>query len=650
MEPTKEPLSLGVTGDAVSEASIALLKVVEAEDGWIFRRLVETVLDYAIFLLTPDGHVASWNAGAERIKGYHASEIIGKHFSMFYPPEELSRDWPTEELRRAAMGGRLEDEGWRVRKDGSRFWANVVITPVLGPNGALLGFSKVTRDLTERRRAEEHVRDSERTLRLLVDSAQDYAIFMLDPHGSITTWNLGAERIKGYTAQEAIGRHFSMFYEADALAAGWPQEELRRAAAEGRFEDEGWRRRKDGTRIWANVVITALRGQAGELLGFSKVTRDLTERKAQEEALREREESLRLLVDGVRDHAMFFLSPEGRVQTWNLGAQRVFGYAAEQVIGREVSMFYSAEDRFAGKSAVELTAALIAGTTTVQATRRRADGSAFWAEITTTSVCDSSKNCKGFIRVVRDTTAIKRAEALEYESKKISEFIAVLSHELRNPLATINNATAILQRLVDKPEAARCVDMVGRQVVHMAALIDDLLEVNRVTRGKVRLKLAILELDALVSTAVDSMKAAITAHDHTLQVRLVGRGTRVYADATRLTQVVVNLVTNAAKYTPNGGRIEVTVADDGELARIQVRDNGVGMSDVLLQRAFEPFVQGTTDARAEGGLGIGLTLVKSIVEQHGGQVTAESAGPGAGTTFTVMLPLASSLEADKRRV
>lgn len=648
MEPTKALPTLGLPDDGELHSPFSLLQVVEAEDGKIFRRLVETVLDYAIFLLTPEGHVASWNAGAERIKGYQANEIIGKHFSAFYPPEALARDWPAEELRRAVMDGRLEDEGWRVRKDGSQFWANVVITPVLSPNGALLGFSKVTRDLTERRRAEERIRDSERTLRLLVDSAQDYAIFLLDPQGIITSWNLGAERIKGYTAQEAVGRHFSIFYEAAALAAGWPQEELRRAAADGRFEDEGWRLRKGGTRIWANVVITALRGQGGELLGFSKVTRDLTERRAHEEALREREESLRLLVDGVRDHAMFFLDPNGRVQTWNLGAQRVFGYAAEQVIGRDVSMFYLAEDRLAGKVEAEISAALIPGTTTIVATRCKADGSAFSAEITTTAVLDSNKKCKGFVRIVRDTTATKRAEALEYESKKISEFIAVLSHELRNPLAAIKNAMAVLQRLVDKPKATRFVDIVERQVVHMARLIDDLLDVNRVTRGKVRLDLVDLDLDALVSRAVESVSSAADAHDHTLHVRLAGRSTRVRGDATRLTQVVVNLVTNAVKYTPDGGHIEVAVNDDAEVVRIEVKDNGVGMTDVLLRRAFEPFVQGVSHANAEGGLGIGLALVKGIVEQHGGHVAAESAGPGQGSTFTVTLPLDKASTADLR--
>ncbi|SFN57108.1 PAS domain S-box protein [Variovorax sp. OV329] len=647
MKPTKTNFPLGLPVEVASDPSFSLLQVVEAEDGRIFRRLVETVLDYAIFLLTPDGRVASWNAGAERIKGYQAHEIVGRHFSVFYPPEALARNWPAEELRRAVLDGRLEDEGWRVRKDGSQFWANVVITPVLGPNGALLGFSKVTRDLTERRRAEERVRDSERALRLLVNSAQDYAIFMLDPQGRITSWNLGAERINGYTASEAIGRHFSMFYEPEALAAGWPQEELRRAAAIGSFEDEGWRLRKDGKRIWANVVITALRGQAGELLGFSKVTRDLTERKAHEEALREREESLRLLVDGVRDHAMFFLDADGRIQTWNLGAQRVFGYAAEQVMGQDVSMFYSAQDRFEGKSAAELSAALLAGTTTIVGTRCRADGSPFWAEITTTSIHDGNNNCKGFIRIVRDTTATKRAEALEFESKRISEFIAVLSHELRNPLAAIKNAVELLRRPVGKPDAARYVDMVGRQVAHMARLIDDLLDVNRVMRGKVRLELEVHELDELVSTAVESVKAVVAAHNHTLHVRSAGDRRRVRADATRMTQVIVNLLTNAVKYTPEGGHIEVIVTDDGEVAHLEVKDNGLGMTDVLLQRAFEPFVQGASAANAEGGLGIGLALVKSIVEQHGGHVAALSAGLGQGTAFTVSLPLAKEPEVDK---
>ncbi len=258
-----------------------------------FGQLVAGVRDYAIFLLDRDGNVATWNTGAERIKGYRADEIVGRHFSAFYPKAAVASGWPAHELAVADATGRFEDEGWRVRKDGSRFWANVVITALRDEAGRVRGYLKITRDLTDRKQAEEKLRLSEERFRLMVEGVKDYAIFMLDPEGRVATWNAGAERIKGYSAEEIIGRHFSAFYPEEAVARGWPDHELRRASAEGRFEDEGWRLRKDGSKFWANVVITALRDEHGVLRGYSKVTRDLTERKEAEEKARrlEREEA-----------------------------------------------------------------------------------------------------------------------------------------------------------------------------------------------------------------------------------------------------------------------------------------------------------------------------------------------------------------------
>ncbi|HUF50751.1 MAG TPA: PAS domain-containing sensor histidine kinase [Longimicrobiales bacterium] len=249
----------------------------------IHRLLVDSVRDYAIFALDSTGHILTWNAGARRSKGYAAEEIIGSHFSVFYPPEDVAAGKPERELREATRRGSIEDEGWRVRKDGSRFWANVVITALRDAAGELVGFAKVTRDVTERRRAEEDLRQSEERFRLLVTAVRDYAIFMLDPDGRVATWNEGAERIKGYTSQDIIGRHFSTFYPAAAIESQFPQYELKVAAEKGRFEDEGWRVRKDGSQFWANVVITALHDPAGRLFGFAKVTRDLTERREAEQ-------------------------------------------------------------------------------------------------------------------------------------------------------------------------------------------------------------------------------------------------------------------------------------------------------------------------------------------------------------------------------
>jgi PAS domain S-box-containing protein len=287
-----------------------------------FRLLVEGVKDYAIFLLDPEGRILTWNAGAELITGFGASEIIGEHSSKFYPPE--ASDFPAQELKVAAAEGRFEDEGWRVKKDGSRFWANGVTTALYGPEKRLLGFARVTRDLTERREHEERLRHSEERFRLLVEGVSDYAIFMLDVNGNVATWNSGAARIKGYRAEEIIGQHFRKFYPEDAAESGWPEHELRVAAAEGRFIDEGWRVRKDGSRFWAHVNITALRDELGRLRGYAKLTRDLTERKrtealeagsAQRDAMLEAERNARMLAQRsarIKDEFLATLSHELR--------------------------------------------------------------------------------------------------------------------------------------------------------------------------------------------------------------------------------------------------------------------------------------------------------------------------------------------------
>ncbi|MFL6122090.1 PAS domain S-box protein [Actinophytocola sp.] len=265
------------------------------EDG--YRLLVQGVRDYAIFMLDPGGRITSWSAGAEQIKGYREEEILGRHFSIFYPPEDVTAGKPARELEQAIQNGRVEDEGWRVRKDGTRFWANVVITALRDDTGELRGFGKVTRDMTERRAAEDALRLSEERFRLLVQGVRDYGIFMLDPRGHVVSWNDGAERIKGYREEEILGRHFSIFYPPEDVTAGKPARELEQAIQNGRVEDEGWRVRKDGSRFWANVVITAVFDDNGTLRGFGKLTRDMTERRATEQALTERRQLLGHLVE-----------------------------------------------------------------------------------------------------------------------------------------------------------------------------------------------------------------------------------------------------------------------------------------------------------------------------------------------------------------
>jgi PAS domain S-box-containing protein len=501
-----------------------------------FKLLVESVRDYAIFMLSPSGHILTWNAGAERFKGYKAHEIIGQHFSRFYPPEALASGLPEHELEVASATGVFEDEGWRVRKDGSLFWANVVITALRDAQGELIGFAKVTRDLTQRRNHEEDLRRSEERFRLLVEGVADCAIFMLDPNGRIATWNTGAERIKGYTAGEIIGQHFSVFYPEQVRESGWPEHELQVAAEKGSFNDIGWRLRKDGTTFWANVTLTALRDDTGRLIGYAKLTRDLTEAKrieAIETADQQREEML----DAERSARM----------------------------------------------------------------------------------------------------AAQRATRLK------DEFLATLSHELRTPLSAILGWTQVLLRgAIPKgpEEQKRAIEVIDRCARAQVQLIDDLLDLSRIMTGKLRLDLHQVSFSSVVEAAVDSAKPAAEAKGIRLKAILGAAPDVVNGDSARLQQVVWNLLTNAIKFTPKGGQVQVLLQRVNSHLELSVSDTGVGIPANYLPHVFDRFSQkDTSTTRAFGGLGLGLAICKQLVELHGGVITAASEGEGSGATFSVQLPL-----------
>ncbi|HEX6900920.1 MAG TPA: ATP-binding protein [Thermoanaerobaculia bacterium] len=371
----------------------------------------------------------------------------------------------------------------------------------------------------------ETLRESEEQFRLLVEGIRDYAIFMLDPEGYVVSWNSGAEAIKGYRAEEIVGQHFSRFYPERDVARRWPWHELKVAREVGRFEDEGWRVRKDGTMFWANVVITALYDREHRLRGFAKVTRDMTER--------------------------------------------------------------------------------------------------------------------------------RRVEALEKADLHRTEFLAMLAHELRNPLAPIRNALGLIGP--GRPDDATLEwsrSIIERQVTHLSRLVDDLLDVSRITANKITLQREPVEIAQVVAGAVEASQPLIQEKEQLLEVHVPEEPVRVTGDLTRLSQVVLNLLNNAAKYTPEGGHIRLTVERQEGEAVIRVRDTGVGIAADLLPEIFELFTQGERSLdRPEGGLGIGLTLVKRLVELHGGTVQALSEGPGLGTEMIVRLPLlAGDLPADPSKI
>jgi PAS domain S-box-containing protein len=501
-----------------------------------FRLLVDSVRDYAIFMLDPQGHVLTWNAGAERFKGYRAEEIIGSHFSRFYPPDALARQLPQHELEMATRDGAFEDEGWRVRKDGSLFWANVVITAMRDPTGQLVGFAKVTRDLTQRRNHEEALKRSEERFRLLIEGVADYAIFMLDVNGRVASWNEGAQRIKGYTADDILGKHFSVFYPPDVRESGWPEYELQQAQEIGRFVDTGWRLRGDGTSFWAQVTITALRDERGLLIGYAKLTRDLTANmriEAMELANREHEE----ILDAER--------------TARIAAQR--------------------------------------------ATRMK------------------------------------------------DEFLATLSHELRTPLTAILGWTQVLLRAKPGDERInlqRAIEVIDRNARAQVQLIDDLLDLNRIMTGKLRLNLQQLGMASVIQAAVESVAPSALAKGVELQPLLDAGPDLVNGDSGRLQQVAWNLLNNAIKFTPAGGRVQVLLQRVDTHVEFSVSDTGIGIPAAFLPQVFDRFTQqdGST-SRAHGGLGLGLAICKQLIDLHGGSIRAESAGEGQGATFVVRLPL-----------
>jgi PAS domain S-box-containing protein len=547
MDPVTTP-----SGTVSESSGVGVVPLANSVD--LYQRLIESVTDHAIFALDATGRIITWNVGARRLKGYSAEEIIGRHFSTFYSATDLAAERPRRALELAARDGRYEDEGWRIRKDGSRFWASVVISAVRD-DAVVRGFVKVTRDLTARREMEEALRRSEQSFRLLVDAVEDYAILTLDPHGVVTTWNEGARRIKGYTAAEIVGRHISTFYPQEAVAAAFPAYELEVAAREGRFEDEGWRVRKDGSRFWANVIISAMRDVRGELVGFAKITRDLTAR-------RDAEEQARRL-------------------------------AAEQAALAEANRFTEA----------------------LREALQRAEAA-------------------------RD--AAERAAAAEAEAyRSLDQFAYVASHDLKAPLRGIGNLAQWIQEDVGDrlgEEATENLRLLQGRVQRMTALIDGILAYSRA--GRVRTAPEQVDTGALVREVIGLLAPAPT-----VTIDVAAKMPWLQAERVPLQQVFLNLLGNAIKYS-SAARPDVEIAigwrDVGDAIEFEVKDNGPGIDPRFHERIFLIFQTLAARDKVEG-TGIGLSVVRKIVEARGGRVRVESA-PEAGATFRFTWPKTTQTE------
>jgi len=630
-----------------------------------FRMLVEGVKDYAIFMLDPKGCVTSWNAGAEWINGYRSEEILGQPFSRFYAPEDLKAGRHELALRMAAAEGRFEEDGWRVAKSGERFWANVVITALRGADGRLLGFAQVTRDITERRKAQEASQLGEARKGAMLATALD-AIVSIDHEGKVQEWNPAAERMFGYARADALGRMMDELIVPRSL-----RETYLSGLADYLMTGVGSLlgrpielsvQRADGAEFPVELAITRLPGS--EPPAFTTFIHDLTARKQAEEELRKSDERFRMLVEEVKDYAIYVLDSEGRVATWNAGAEHLEGYRAEEIIGKNFSLFFTPEDVAGGLPKEALRRAAAKGQALHEGWRVRKDGSRFWTQGIITALRDEAGRLHGFSKVAHDMTAQKKADEeirrlnaeleqrviertaeLQAANKELEAFSYSVAHELRTPVRHIHAFVEMLeQSAADRLDAAsrRKLETIAGAAQQMGKLIGDLLEFSRL--GRAKLRKTTVNLAELVRAAQRGLRREMEGRPIEW---IVGELPNVRGDLSLLRQVLVNLISNALKYTRTRqpARIEIGCLDvkkevvfiDTKKAFVfYIRDNGVGFNMEYAHKLFGVFQRLHRSAEF-GGTGVGLAIVRRIIQRHGGRTWAEGV-VDAGATFCFSLP------------
>ena len=489
-------------------------------------------------------------------------------------------------------------------------------------------------DITERRETEQTLRQSDERFRTLVQNLPDYAIFQIDTNAIITEWTEGAQRVKGYTAEEAIGQSLALFYTPENLAAGEMINEIAEATRHGRAERGSVRIRKGGQRFWVDEIMTAIHDEAGRLLGFTKISRDITQRKKADEALFDSRQRLQIVLDSIADHAIITFDLQHRIVSWNPGAWQMFGYTAEEAIGQSGEIFFTPEDRAAGQMEHEMRLARKQGRAPDERYHLRKDGSRLYVSGAMAPLYDADKTLLGYVKVARDLTGrLQIEQALREADRRKDEFLALLAHELRNPLATLSNTLLILQLTGGNHEAMpmpTATTMMIREVAHLVRLVDDLLDVSRISRGKIVLTLKRTDLVSVVRETAEAAQGGFRAANRTLTVDLPTESVYLSGDATRLKQVVSNLLNNALKFTQTGGHVWVSLGTTNEepggpMAILRVRDDGIGIAEHDRERIFQMFVQVDSSlGRTQDGLGLGLTLVSELVGLHGGRVAVHS--------------------------
>jgi PAS domain S-box-containing protein len=615
------------------------------------RSVVNHVVD-GIITIDQRGIVTTFNPAAERIFGYPAHEVIGQNVKLLMPdPYHGEHDGYIGNYLRTGQA-KIIGIGREVvgrRKDDSTFPMELAISEFRLGNERF--FTGIVRDITERKQAEEELRRAEERMRSVVDHVID-GIITIDEYGSIESVNPAAEKLFGYCREEVIGQNVKMLMpepyhgQHDGYVRNYLNTGQAKIIGIGR---EVVGRRKDSSTFPMDLAVSEF--HLGDRRFFTGIVRDITERKQAEEVLRASEERLRLLLESTKDYAIIMLDPRGHVMAWNVGAERIKGYTAEEIIGQPISRFYTQEAIKEGWPQREIDIAIRDGRFEDEGWRVRKDGSTFWANVIMTALYDSAGKLRGFTKVTRDITERRRLEQelrqrledLAEADRQKNEFLAMLAHELRNPMAPMRNALHLMKMPgIDEEMAGQARGMMERQLDQLVRLVDDLLDISRIIRGKIELHKEVLDLTIAVMRAVETAQPVVEAQGHGLSIELPDKPIWVEADLIRLSQVIANLLTNAAKYTDRAGRISLAAETDNDEAVVRVQDSGIGIAQEMLPRIFDLFVQGDRSlARSQGGLGIGLTLVKRLVEMHSGSVSATSAGIGKGSEFVIRLPVVS---------